>query len=159
MKARCLGMFPLYIECSCYSSLHIRWWSAIEGCRELQFLRAVEICQKCTQCGVQTFQLITIGKMRKNFFFFLTKKMFKTSHIAEKLKMSHNAEKLKNTPFRLIKRFYKQETSKKCKGYPLIEFGNFAIKKSDSVSLLLLAALKNCGSVRENNTISCFSES
>ena len=32
------------------------------------------------------------------------------------LKKSHIAEKLKKRPFRLIKRFYKPKTSKKCKG-------------------------------------------
>ena len=33
-------------------------------------------------------------------------------------------QKLKKRPFRLIKRFYKPKTSKKCKEYPLIEVKN-----------------------------------
>ena len=43
------------------------------------------------------------------------KKYLKKSNFFRK---SHNAEKLKKRPFRLIKRFYKPKTSKKCKGVP-----------------------------------------
>ena len=41
---------------------------------------------------------------------------------------SHNAEKLKKRPFRLIKRFYKLKTSKKCKGLPLDRIRKFSKK-------------------------------
>ena len=41
---------------------------------------------------------------------------------------SHNAEKLKKRPFRLIKRFYKPKTSKKCKGLPFDRIRKFSKK-------------------------------
>ena len=53
--------------------------------------------------------LETFGKIiffKKNLKFFFEKKYF--------FRKSHNAEKLKRRPFRLIKRFYKPKTSKKC---------------------------------------------
>ena len=57
---------------------------------------------------------------KKNFDFFFEKKYF--------LKKSHNAEKLKKRPFRLIKRFYKPKTSKKCKGLPFDRIRKFSKK-------------------------------
>ena len=50
---------------------------------------------------------------RKKYFFF---------------RKSHNAEKLKKRPFRLIKRFYKPKTSKKCKGLPFDRIRKFSKK-------------------------------
>ena len=41
---------------------------------------------------------------------------------------SHNAEKLEKRPFRLIKRFYKPKTSKKCKGLPFDRIRKFSKK-------------------------------
>ena len=84
-------------------------------------------------------------------------------------KTSHKGEKLKKRPFRLIKRFYKRKTSKKCKGYPLTEFEKFRKKvifilpkktqRGTLWSRLYFWKLKKyCGSARESNTISCFSE-
>ena len=61
---------------------------------------------------------------------FFSKKLFLKFFFRKKVffKKSHNAEKLIKRPFRLIKRFYKPKTSKKCKGYPLIESVNFRKK-------------------------------
>ena len=58
----------------------------------------------------------TIG----NIWIFFSKNIF--------LKKSHNAEKLKKRPFRLIKRFYKPKTSKKCKGVPFDRIRKFSKK-------------------------------
>ena len=44
------------------------------------------------------------------------------------LRKSHNAEKLQKKPFRLIKRFYKPKTSKKCKGLPFDRIQKFSKK-------------------------------
>ena len=72
----------------------------------------------------------------------------------------HNAQKLKKRPFRLIEPFYKPKTSKKCKGYPLIEFENFRKKvaqcrkkpKGGPFGLAsTFGSIKNCGLVRESN--------
>ena len=54
--------------------------------------------------------LETFGKIiffQKKFEIFFSKKKYI-------FRKSHNAEKLKKRPFRLIKRFYKPKTSKKC---------------------------------------------
>ena len=56
--------------------------------------------------------------------FFSEKKYF--------FRKSHNAEKLKKRPFRLIERFYKPKTSKKCKGLPFDRIRKFSKKKSHS---------------------------
>ena len=93
---------------------------------------------------------------KKKFEFFFRKKYF--------FRKSHNAEKLKKRPFRLIKRFYKPKTSKKCKGLPFDRILKFSKKsrivpkKSKKlnerkllVSHLLLEDLKICGLVRESN--------
>ena len=93
---------------------------------------------------LKNIQGTTIGNIKIIFFpekVFLEKKFQKSVF----QKKSHNAEKLKKRPFRLIKRFYKPKTSKKCKGYPLIEFENFAYcrknpKGDPLVSPLLLDA-------------------
>ena len=89
-------------------------------------------------------------------FFFRNKYFFK----------SHNAEKLRKRPFRLIKRFYKLKTSKKCKGVPfdrirkISKKSRIVLKKNQTkktkrkkplVSHLLLEAKKICGLVRESN--------
>ena len=68
---------------------------------------------------------------RNNYWKHLQKiNFFQNNFFCEKFfrNKSHNAEKLKKRPFRLIKRFYKPKTSKKCKGYPLIESVNFRKK-------------------------------
>ena len=57
---------------------------------------------------------------KKNFEFFFEKSIF--------FRKSHNAEKLKKKPFRLIKRFYKPKTSKKCKGLPFDRIRKFSKK-------------------------------
>ena len=57
---------------------------------------------------------------KKNLKFFFSKKVF--------FRKSHNAEKLKKRPFRLIKRFYKPKTSKKCKGLPFDRIRKFSKK-------------------------------
>ena len=57
---------------------------------------------------------------KKNWKFFFRKKYF--------FRKSHNAEKLKKRPFRLIKRFYKPKTSKKCKGLPFDRIRKFSKK-------------------------------
>ena len=61
---------------------------------------------------------------KKIFEIFFRKKYF--------FRKSHNAEKLKKRPFRLIKRFYKPKTSKKCKGLHFDRIRKFSKKKSHS---------------------------
>ena len=67
---------------------------------------------------LKNIQRTTIGNIwKKNFF---QKKVF--------FRQSHNAEKLKKRPFRLIKRFYKPKTSKKCKGLHFDRIPKFSRK-------------------------------
>ena len=61
--------------------------------------------------------------LKKNIFF--QKNMFLEFFKSIFLKKLHNAEKLKKRPFRLIKRFYKLKTSKKCKGVPFDRIRKF----------------------------------
>ena len=76
---------------------------------------------------LKNIQRTTIGNIWKNYFFqknfwklFFEKKYF--------FRKSYNAEKLKKRPFRLIKRFYKPKTSKKCKGLPFDRVRKFSKK-------------------------------
>ena len=79
---------------------------------------------------------------------------------------SHNVEKLRKRPFRLIKRFYKPKTSKKCKWVPFDRIRNFSEKKSHSAEkktnkknkqknlwsrIYFWKHKKICGLVRESN--------
>ena len=78
---------------------------------------------------LKNIQRTTIGNIWKIFFkknlkIFFSKKAF--------FRKSHNAEKLKKRPFRLIKRFYKPKTSKKCKGLPFDRIRKISKKKSHS---------------------------
>ena len=65
---------------------------------------------------------------------FFSKKIFENFFFRKKyfFRKSHNAEELKKRPFRLIKRFYKPKTSKKCKGLPFDRIRKFSKKKSHS---------------------------
>ena len=97
--------------------------------------------------------------LRNNYWKHLQKIIFFKKSVS--LKKSHSAEKLKKRPFRLIKRFYKPKTSKKCKGVPFDRIRNFS-KKSRIVPkktkggilwsrLYFWKHKKICGLVRKSN--------
>ena len=74
---------------------------------------------------LKNIQGTTLGNIWKKIYFF--KIFFLNVFFRKKvyfLKKSHNAEK----PFRLIKRFYKPKTSKKCKGVPFNRIRKFSKK-------------------------------
>ena len=74
---------------------------------------------------LKNIQRTTIGNIWRNFF---QKKFLNFFFEKDFFRKSHNAEKLKKRPFRLIKRFYKPKTSKKCKGLPFDRIRKFSKK-------------------------------
>ena len=116
-----------------------------------------KINEKITINKTETSQVGAISKAQKysrnNYWKHLEKLIFQ--------KKSHNAEKLKKRPFRLIKRFYKPKTSKKCKGGLFDRMRKFS-KKSRIVPkepkggtlwsrLYFWKHTKHCGLMRESN--------
>ena len=103
---------------------------------------------------------------RNNYSKHSEKKSFKKKYF---LRTSHNAEKLEMRPFRLIKRFSKPKTSKKCKGVPFDRIRKFSKKMSRSaeknqtkktfgLASTFGSKIKLEFSARIEPTISCFAE-